>query len=165
MDGNEKAHDMHRKFANGKGTFKTVDGALHKLIEKGYGSKISISGTLTHQTVHNIDDCYAHLNSYQEIKQYTLKSVMPNSHVQHAFDPDDYKIAYISNLKNNKFVMLQGKKIMEGEKNYNVCGIGIWNIAIDVDGTIYPCYRQAASNGITTEQLLIFSTTELITAA
>jgi uncharacterized protein len=139
LDGNEKAHNTHRKFANGKGSFELVDKAIRKLIEKNYGLNISISGTLTHQTAQYVDGCYSHLNSYQEIKQYSLKSVMPNSHCQYAFDLENHKAIYTSNLKNNKYVIQQGKKLME--KNAHVCGIGLWNITIDVDGTIYPCYR------------------------
>jgi uncharacterized protein len=144
LDGNEKAHDTHRKFANGKGTFEIVDQAIRKLIKKNYGSEISISGTLTNKTTQYVDDCYFYLNSYQEIKQYSLKSIMPNSHEQYAFDSDDYKIAYTSNLKNNKYFLKQQGKILMEKKN-NICGIGIWNITIDVDGTIYPCYRMCGN--------------------
>ena len=141
LDGNEKAHDTHRKFANGKGTFEIVDGLLRKLIEKEYGSKISISGTLTHQTIQYVDDCYAHMNSYSEIKGCTLKSVMTNSHSKYAFTSDDYMFANVSNLNNNKYLMQQGIKLVEDKKINTVCGIGVWNITIDIDGMIYPCYR------------------------
>jgi uncharacterized protein len=140
LDGNEKAHNTHRKFANGNGSFQIVDEVINKLIEKN-ADNITISGTLTHQTTQYIDDCYAQLNSYQGIKNYVLKGVMPNSQQQYVFETDDYTFLYKSNLKNDKYLIQQGIKLIKGDKNYNVCGIGIWNISIDVDGNIYPCYR------------------------
>lgn len=147
LDGNEKAHNTFRKFANGKGTFKIVDNVIHKFIEKGFGYNISVSGTLTHQTIQYADDCYAQLNSYQEIGHYFLKSVMPNSCEQFTFNENDHNIAYASNLKNNKHLVSQGKKWMglNANANANICGIGIWNITIDVDGKIYPCYRMCGN--------------------
>jgi uncharacterized protein len=141
LDGNKKAHDTHRKFANGKGTFEIVDNTIRRLIEKNYGYNTSVSGTLTHQTAQYVDDCYAQLNSYHGIKKYSLKPVMPGSLSQYAFDSEDHKLVYISNLKNSKSLMQQGQKFIEAKKNINICGIGIWNITIDVDGKIYPCYR------------------------
>jgi uncharacterized protein len=145
LDGNEKAHDTHRKFANGKGTFRIVDKNIHKLIRKNCGQQISISGTVTHQTIQYIDNCYTHLNTYKEIKGYSLKSVMPNSHSQYAFNLDDYKIGYLSNIANNKYLIWRKQLLSETKKSIDLCGIGIWNITIDIDGTIYPCYRMCGN--------------------
>ena len=146
LDGNKKAHDTHRKFVNGKGTFEIVDKSIRRLIEKGYGSNVSISGTLTHQTAQYVDNSYAQFNSYPEMKSYSLKNVMSNSHCQYGFNLDDYKIVYNSNLKNNKHLLEQGKKLMEENHNIDICGVGIWNMAIDVDGKIYPCYRMCGDS-------------------
>ena len=145
LDGNEKAHDTHRKFANGKGTFNIVDKAIRKLIDSGYGSKVTISGTLTHQTTQYVDDCYSQLNTYSEIKWYGLKAVMPYSHNCHPLDYEDGKKAYISGIKNNKYFIQLKQKMMDANMGLTICGIGIWNITIDIDGKIYPCYRMCGN--------------------
>jgi uncharacterized protein len=140
LDGCKEAHDTHRKFANGEGSFEIVDEYIQKFEEKNYGKNISLSGTLTHQTMKFINDSYSHLNNYRKIRSYDLKGVMPNSHEQYAFDSEDYKTSYLSNIKNNKHSTYLYNKLTEINK-FNICGIGIWNITIDVDGKIYPCYR------------------------
>ena len=140
LDGNAKAHDTHRKFANGKGSFEIVDNTIKKLIEKNYGSNVSISGTVTHQTIKFIEDSYSYLNSYDVIR-YDLKTVMPNSKNQYVFDKNDYKISCYSLLKNNKYMMDNAKKFTNVKNNIKICGIGLWNITVDTDAKIYPCYR------------------------
>ena len=141
LDGNEKAHDTHRKFANGKGSFEIVDKTIRRLIEKDYGSSVSISGTLTSQTVKYINNSYEQLSSYDGIRNYSLKPVMSNSHHQYAFTLEDHKLVYFSNLKNKQYLIQSGSKMLNPKTNTNICGIGIWNITLDVDGKIYPCYR------------------------
>ena len=146
LDGNQTAHDTHRKFANGKGSFEMVDKVIKKLIEKNYGSNVSITGTLTCQTSKYVDDCYVHLKTYNGILNYSLKPVMTNLHNQYAFNFNDYKQIYSSTLKHSKYLVLSGQKLLDGVKNINICGIGVWNIAIDIDGKIYPCYRMCGNS-------------------
>ncbi|WP_418893126.1 radical SAM protein [Limibacterium fermenti] len=148
LDGNKEAHDTHRKFTNGKGSFAIVDKVIKNFIANGYGSLVSLSGTLTNQTIQYVDNCYNHLNSYVGIYNYSLKPVMPNSHEGYAFDLKDYRKSYIANLKHNRYLKEVQSKVFEKitkKEIYNVCGIGIWNITIDVDGKIYPCYRMCGN--------------------
>lgn len=144
LDGGKLAHDTHRVFANGKGTFDKVDEAIRNLVNRKYSSNVSISATTTHQTIGYIDDSYDNLNSYGEV-HYDLKPVMPNSVKCCVLDKRDYGIAYNSLVKNgSKQIMIKSKQISDVKAN--VCGIGIWNITIDVDGKIYPCYRMCGDN-------------------
>lgn len=140
LDGDKQAHDTHRKFANGKGSFDIVNKALLLLIEKGYSSNITISGTITHQTINFINSSYDNLNSYNGIS-YSLKPVMHDTICDQAFDSNDYKINYHAFVKNNKQQMKVKINQNSFNRNSNICGIGIWNITIDIDGKIYPCYR------------------------
>lgn len=140
LDGSEKSHDTHRVFPSGKGSFKKVDQVIHRLIEKKYAHNVSISGTVTPDTIDYIEESYRHINSYTEIETYALKPVMTSSDKTN-FTEANLTNLYIAGLKNNKVLVEKNtEKIKEGEF-INICGIGIWNIAIDVDGIIYPCYR------------------------
>ena len=145
LDGDKKAHNAHRKFADGRGTFDIVDSKIRDLLKYNYGNNITISGTVTHQTIKYIDDSYVQLNSYNNIAHYDLKSVMPNVHDQYALSDKDYERAYVSNIKNSKYVHLKGTSLNRVWYK-NICGIGLWNITIDVDGKIYPCYRMCGSD-------------------
>jgi radical SAM additional 4Fe4S-binding domain len=140
LDGNEKAHDTHRKFADGKGTFKIVNEVVKQLIEKNYGTAVAISGTLSRQTIKYIEDSYAYLNLYDKSIKYSLKPVMHNSKNQFTFNITDHQLFYEATSKNAILLKRISPNIFNNTKS-NICGIGVWNIAIDVDGKIYPCYR------------------------
>lgn len=141
LDGNEEAHNTHRVFKNGDGTFSYVNKILCELIEKNYGSKVTISGTLTHQTTKFVEESLQHLNSYKEIGNYELKAPMPNTDPKYLFNMEDFSQSYNANLKYAKNLVQKSKSFLSQDKKTNICGIGIWNITIDVDGKIYPCYR------------------------
>lgn len=139
LDGDEKAHDTHRNFASGKGSFQMVDKILRTLIKKKYSSSIAISATTTHHTINFINDSYAHLNSYKGVR-YHIKPVMCSSEGNHILNEYDYMTVYDAFIKNKgKELKLDSNQSINEKKN--ICGIGIWNISIDVDGKIYPCYR------------------------
>lgn len=143
LDGNEKAHDTHRKFANGKGSFKIVDRALRVLIDRNYSHMVTISATTTRQTVDFINDSFANLNFYKGIR-YDLKPVMPNSNVHFVLDKAAYYTAFHSIARNTYQLQLKHKQMID--EKMHICGIGVWNIAIDVDGKIYPCYRMCGDS-------------------
>lgn len=145
LDGDKKAHNTHRKFADGRGTFDIVDSKIRNLLKSNYGNNVTISGTVTHQTIKYIDDSYVQLNSYNNIAHYDLKSVMPNVNDQYALSDKDYKKAFVSNIKNSKYVY-EKSTCLNWVWYKNICGIGLWNITIDVDGKIYPCYRMCGSD-------------------
>lgn len=137
IDGGKIAHDTHRKYANGKGSFETVNKVIRRLIEKGYGENLSISGTLSHQTIEFINDSYANLNSYGV--PYDLKPPMANSKPEMVLDKKDFMVFNSAIAKNTNQIKVKGKLLLNNENKYR-CGIGLWNITIDVDGKIYPCY-------------------------
>lgn len=138
LDGNKIAHDTHRLFPNGKGSFNIVDKKIRRLIALDYAHNTMLSGTTTRQTIDHINDSYGILNSYEGVR-YDLKTVMPNSNSDCILGDKDYKTAYLALEKNNSYLKMKSKQIIGNKKN--ICGIGIWSITIDVDGTIYPCYR------------------------
>lgn len=144
LDGCEAAHDTHRKFPNGRGSFKIVDKIIRMLMEKKYASNLSISATTTHQTIKYLKSSYTQLNSYKEVA-YDLKPVMPNSKEQCVLSSEDYKFAHYNLLNNNTYLLsTKSRQILDDNKC--ICGIGIWNITIDVDGKIYPCYRMCGND-------------------
>lgn len=135
LDGCEYAHDYHRKLLNGKGTFRKVENIINSFIERKYGSNISLSGTITHQTIDYIDESLKALNSFKGISFYDLKPVMSNdTNIELSFN--DYKTLAEKTSNNNLNIIKISKP----------CGIGLWHIAIDVDGLIYPCYRLCGIN-------------------
>lgn len=141
LDGDEESHNRHRIYPDGRGTFKEVDKIIKEFINRKYGHKLSISGTLTKETINNVDNSYRFLNSYLGIKNYSLKPPMPNTDSLYVFSLEDYRKNYLSFINNSKSFINSIKSKDQVFKQPKICGIGIWNITIDVDGNIYPCYR------------------------
>ena len=137
LDGCKEAHNLHRKYPNGKDTFSIIDGIIKKLISRNYGSQLYLAGTLTHQTLPYIEESYATFKSYDGIQNYTLKPVMVDNHDIHQLSSIDRKTYTQSFMNNTNYMDILNRK----NQLKHICGIGLWNIAIDIDGNIYPCYR------------------------
>ena len=56
LDGCREANDMNRVYMNQEGSYEDVIKVINKFVENGYKDKLSIHGTVTHQTIQYLRD-------------------------------------------------------------------------------------------------------------
>lgn len=139
LDGQRETHDHHRKDPTGRGTFDRVFSNIMILLSEGQGTEVNLHGTVTRQTVHSIRDNLDYLNSLGATHA-TIKPVMGNLPFL-ALDGAEFEVYCREVYREAVRVATR----MGTPKNLTItpeiCGIGIWHFAVDVDGSIYPCYR------------------------
>ncbi|MBF0107225.1 MAG: radical SAM protein [Deltaproteobacteria bacterium] len=156
LDGNKTAHDASRKFSNGKGSHEHIINMLNKLqlSNKRYFKKyVSFITVITPQNPNYLDR-YKYFNNLgitnvdydlvAETSDFKLsdkekKTINAN---RNQFDTFLAHEIILGNFKKINYEMPYSKvieQIMFPQKAILPCSVGIDVIAIDVDGTIYPC--------------------------
>ncbi|MCW4011797.1 MAG: 4Fe-4S cluster-binding domain-containing protein, partial [Candidatus Bathyarchaeota archaeon] len=149
VDGREVNHDMHRKYPNGKGSWKDVDANLTKIVERWPFAKARISFSV--ETIDTFLDDLKYLYSkgirdiaYSPVSEgdwtkerlIVLKDVwtevsMWYCEMHEAGDPVSLK--YIEDSCSQAMGNHMG--------NSAPCGAGRGYVGISIDGAIRPCHR------------------------
>ncbi len=142
IDGCREAHDFHRRTVDGRATFDTVERAIQSLLSRGYGHHVILNGTVTHQTIELLEESYEYFKCFKGIRSFFIKPVMGSNDQNFVLSDEDYRIYERSlfSLARERFFS-EERNNMAYDKLEGICGIGVWHIAVDVDGKIYPCYR------------------------
>jgi len=151
IDGNEKMHNTHRKFADGKGTFKTVIKGL-KNLQKHYKNKeYSINLVVTPQNVKYLSESVKNLFLEHNIMDIGLSSDLYNN-----WDKDgdiwesEYKKVgdfYLEMFRQDKLIKISfiDDKIATGIKGAydacKTCSFGESEVIVAPSGNLFPCER------------------------
>ena len=141
LDGDKETHNRHRAFRNGRSTFRHVDQAIRRLIDRGYGGHVSLAGTVTHFTIGELQRSYRYWSQYDEVSNYGIRPVMVESQSAFSLTDMDYS-SYVEETV-SEYAGVYGRKTSPKVSIVDeyVCSIGVWNVTVDCDGMIYPCYR------------------------
>lgn len=141
VDGPQAVHNRHRKDANCRGSFDLTMQGLRGLLADVPRERVRLHGTVTHETVHGIGESLGFLHSLGA-RSATIKPVMDNASAM-ALDPDDQEIYAREVFRQAQLNVMRGQSPgQDGDPQTDgICGIGLWHIAVDVDGSVYPCYR------------------------
>lgn len=146
-DGNAKAHDIHRKFANNQGSYHLVEKAIP--IIKEICPYPSVRMTVTPKNVQGMAEGVEHFVNLG------FNTVHPVPMQEDDWTPETRKIFaenlektgafFISSLMNDRFLSIHGitdviQRATHPSKNY-LCGAGRTIVAIDTDGALFPCQR------------------------
>lgn len=140
IDGPEAVHNRHRKDAARRGTFDRTMQALRSLLAD-VPQRVCLHGTVTHETVHSIGQSFKFLHSLGA-RSVVIRPVMGNVSAM-ALDLDDWDIYAREVFRQAQRTAMHGQSPGQDDdlETAGICGIGLWHIAVDVDGTLYPCYR------------------------
>ena len=138
LDGCREANDMNRVYMNQEGSYEDVIKVINKFVENGYKDKLSIHGTVTHQTIQYLRDSLKMMRTEYKGILFEIKEVMGSSESQFLLTNDDQK-EYLRCQLDEQI----SDDFTQGDflKNRYVCGIGMWHISVDTNGELYPCYR------------------------
>jgi|GEM_PF-1821345 len=144
LDGPAAVHDRYRVFADGKGSYEKVMRGIDRLISKNCREKFSLLGVLTHENSGKLRNSLAHLSNFQG-GMCAINPVMADDEAAFALTDEDlvqYMDLILSGMGFQPDHIFQPgfiKKMIE--RLTPICGIGLWNVSVDFDGTVYPCYR------------------------
>ncbi len=156
-DGIAVAHDMHRKFPNGKGSYTLVEKHIDNILYASEGKEVRM--TFLPRTVPFLAEGvkYLHQRGFRSISVFPAEECVWNDQSLVECEAKFYEIGemLVSALENNcilkvnpvenHIITLLSDK--EGFLNDGMCGAGRQYVAIGADGTIYPCHRFASSHG------------------
>jgi uncharacterized protein len=158
IDGDEKAHDFHRVFANGNGTYAlSVKGAKTLVQEFGSQSGITIRGTFTHHQK-RLTESFKHLaeNGFENI---SIEPATGDVDSDYSIKPDDISDIYseyenLSTIYKNYVKGENGankasyfhfqkpaQNILSARNGKKPCGAAVGYLAVSPDGSLYPCHR------------------------
>jgi uncharacterized protein len=146
-DGKAEAHNVHRKLANKKGSAHLVEKAI-PLIKDACPSP-SVRMTITPENVFGMADGVEHFVNLG------FNSVNPVPNIEAQWTPETFQLyaenvervgaLFIKNLLNQRYLKIYGItdviKRANGPPPKHLCGAGRTMIAIDTDGSIFPCQR------------------------
>ncbi len=148
IDGDKAVHDCHRVFEDGSGSFDSVINPVFDIIDKGYGHRVILEAVVTHDTVKYIRESHNFLKNIKNINSFRIRPAAVKEESSYRLSEDD-ETAYAKYLNS-----LAREVYASGSGNYsnnieavNICGIGVWNVSVDIDGSIYPCYRLSGLDG------------------
>ena len=149
IDGNEKEHNLNRKYINGQGSYNDIINNLNKLLKTADNKKISTSYIITSDTVNNI------YNNFLNLIQLGIKDLNLGFCFDSLWTEETLEIA------NNEFkkVIEKYKELILGNQGHNVkvingylkqtcinspyytenCGLCEDELAILPSGDILPC--------------------------
>jgi uncharacterized protein len=146
-DGNAETHNVHRKLANNEGSAHLVEKAI-PLIKEICPSP-SVRMTITPQNVFGMADGVEHFVNLG------FNSIHPVPNIEAQWTPETFQLygenverisaLFIQNLLNERYLYIYGisdviKRASSPPKKH-LCGAGRAMIAIDTDGSIFPCQR------------------------
>ncbi len=136
IDGKRKSHDLHRKTINGEGTFDNIISKCKMLKKYEIDSVCKI--VITPQTVEELFESVEYLEGIGVTRLYV------DIARQLQWKKEELEVLKEEFIKIAKWITNKQIKLMNFSKKNNkrlFCGAGSNQIAIDVKGNIYPCYR------------------------
>ena len=143
LDGCQEANDRNRVYANQMGTYRDVVAVLDRFMEKGYKNKLSIHGTVTHQTIKYLRDSLGLIHKRYRGVSFEVKVVMDNNSSGYSLTDEDMKEYLRCHLEEREPSVFEDEGYL---KTKYICGIGLWHITVDTNGDLYPCYRLIGIN-------------------
>ena len=159
LDGDERAHDSHRVFADGSGTYSlSMKGAKTLIQEYGSQDGITIRGTFTHHQK-RLTESFQHLaaNGFENI---SIEPATGGDESEFSVKTDDVAdvFAEYDNLASvykdyvtgegsfaNKANFFHFQKQIQNIVRYRMgqkpCGAAVGYMAVSPDGGLYPCHR------------------------
>lgn len=146
-DGTAAGHDVHRKLPNQKGSFYLVEKAIPHILDAYPSATVRMS--ITPQNVHDM------ANGIRYFYDCGFNSVSPvpveeadwteESLDLFAENLEEAAAVFIRHLLSGRMIRLYNisdtiQRTMSRQNKYP-CGAGRTAVAIDVDGSIYPCQR------------------------
>ena len=161
LDGNEESHDMHRKFKNGKGSWKVIDSNIRKAMKINPNQRVRVS--IAADTLHLLYDSFIYIIEDLGIKSFAFSPVFEGDWNQENWKLLEYQFNRFADytikeakkgnhiiLKHFKDEMINGGNLKEKQ---NPCGAGNGYSAWSVDGIQFPCHR-FNKHGLSTEERL-----------
>jgi uncharacterized protein len=155
IDGTQEAHDRHRIFRNGTGTYATVVKNVPKLL--ACDPNVMVNGTLTSETL----DVSEYAKSFRALGIQLVRFAIVGTtepgiairqeellaHLRDQYDRlADY---YMAELESGRVWYLADfykymPNLRQGQLRGNRCGAGTSYVNIDVDGQVHMCHRFTA---------------------
>lgn len=142
LDGLRQAHDSHRKFSNGRGSFNIVFTNISRYLN--YRKDLHVRMTITPESVFNLSESFLALLN----KGIRSMAICPVHEVNWskkdvAVYKDEYKkiTSLIAECLKNKEAIYFSNMRFDTIQQQVPCGAGRYFMAIDVEGNIYPCHR------------------------
>jgi len=145
LDGIREAHDAHRKFKYGKGSFSIVDANISRYLE--YKPDLHIRMTILSDVVDSLSESIAYILD----KGVRSFAIMPVHEVEWSekailtYRKEFKKITsmVVKLIQNKERVYFSNLRLNSPDKPIQdiPCGAGQYFFAIDTVGDVYPCHR------------------------
>jgi uncharacterized protein len=144
IDGNEKTHNLHRKFVNGKGSYQKTKNNILKYKNE---FKITSRSTITNENF-NINEIITHLLSIG-IKNFSIGydcNITSDTINKFANSYTKLMDTYFNDISNGNFYTIDNVKtyiyyIVGRFRNCSNCNAGIAYKAVSSSGNLYLCHR------------------------
>ena len=148
-DGVEEAHDKHRKFKNGRGTWKVIDKNLREIVKFFPKQKVRLS--ISTDNCHLFYDSFLYFIEGLGMKEFSFSPVFEDDWTKEKFDILEEQfnkcIDYIlKEAKRNNFIDLKhftDIMLRNGSEQIirNPCGAGTGYSAWSIEGLQFACQR------------------------
>jgi uncharacterized protein len=159
IDGQEQDHDNARHDGVGNGSFEAALEGLKRAVQVCGEDQVRIHATVTHQNVARLRDNLVFLVGLGA-GRVSAGPVMAAQDSPHQLTPEDVltrrqqKLDLVADLMSSpgstahrRLLKCLGYDSLTsapaGARGQYGCGAGLWNLAVDTDGSILPCYRLA----------------------
>ena len=156
-DGNESTHNIHRRFRNGRGTFRAVERSLDVLLNRGISRGVRM--TITAQNIEGfLDSVYWLVDRGVEYIQFSHNPYSDwTEEALRKFEDSLYNLAdyYSEEIANGSLLSLNAidwrirvfQDSPSRRRNENLCHAGASHMTVGLDGELYPCEHFAACSG------------------
>lgn len=149
IDGIREAHDRHRIFANGKGSFETILEKIPYIVERI--PNIKMRSSLTPETIEHLADSFKFFYGLG-IKDFAYSPVYEGEWTEKHLMIAEVQMKLLADFavetkKQGKDIFIKhlddGARVIAspGRQVEHPCGAGRAYVGIGVDGVIYPCHR------------------------
>jgi len=159
IDGQQADHDQARHDSDGVGSFEAALDALQRIMQRCNGHRLQIRATVTHQNVKHFKENLLFLTGLgagnvsagpvmaPEQSPYRLTREDLSHRRQALLDVVAKLACNPHSPENQRLLKALGYDglatgLPSSEGRYG-CGAGLWHLSVDVDGSIFPCYRLA----------------------